>query len=227
MKKVLIFLYVFLLVAFFELVITYFINELYISKYEKGEYEKGLVKSLFVINYLERYIPYYNYGNYFYKTGDYDNAALEYEKALEKGVPKKRVCSVRINLSLALTNTVTDDMTEDEKIAIYERAKEVLYEDNCAQAGSGEGGESEEAEQLEDEIEEKEQEAKEDKGEEEEEKEDEGEGEEEKTEKEQEEEKSSEVDERNKDAGKNRQDKLDEYKDREENSGNYYSGKKW
>lgn len=227
MKKILIFLYVFLLVAFFELVITYFINELYISKYEKGEYEKGLVKSLFVINYLERYIPYYNYGNYFYKTGDYDNAALEYEKALEKGVPKKRVCSVRINLSLALTNTVTDDMTEDEKIAIYERAKEVLYEDNCAQAGSGKGGDSEEAEQLEDEIEEKEQEAKEDEGEEEEEKEDEGEGEEEKTEKEQEEEKSSEVDERNKDAGKNRQEKLDEYKDREENSGNYYSGKKW
>ena len=228
MKKVLIFLYVFVLIVFAELLITFVINEVYISKYEKGNYDKGLVKSLFVLNYNERYIPYYNYGNYLYKTGDYKNAASEYEKALEKNVPEKRVCFVRINLSLALSNTISEDMTDEEKLAIYEKAREVLYEDDCAEAGSGQGGESEEAEQLENEIQEKEDELKEE-GSGDKDKDDDGDGsskDEKEKEKEEEQKKSDELEERNKDAGKNRQEELDKYKDRDDR-GDYYNGKKW
>lgn len=225
MKKVLIFLYVFVLIVFAELLITFVINEVYIYKYEKGNYDKGLVKSLFVLNYNERYIPYYNYGNYLYKTGDYKNAALEYEKALEKNVPDKRVCMVRINLSLSLMGTVSDDMTDDEKIEIYEKAKNVLYEDNCAEEGQGQGGSSEESEELEDEIQEKEDEIEEGKssGE----KDDDGNSdpEKEKEEKEKEEEKSKELEDRNKDANKNRQEGLDDYRDLDDRE--YYYGKKW
>ena len=228
MKKVFIFIYVFVLVVFIELLVTYTINEIYISRYEKEIYDKGLVKSLFVLNYNERYIPYYNYGNYLYKTGDYKNAAIEYEKALEKNVPEKRVCFVRINLSLALSNTISEDMTDEEKLAIYEKAREVLYEDDCAEAGSGEGGESEEAEQLENEIQEKEDELKEE-GSGDKDKDDDGDGsskDEKEKEKEEEQKKSDELEERNKDAGKNRQEELDKYKDRDDR-GDYYNGKKW
>jgi len=225
MKKVIIFIYVFVLVVFIEILITYAINEIYISKYDKGNYDKGLVKSLFVLNYNERYIPYYNYGNYLYKTGDYKNAVLEYEKALEKNVSNKRVCFVRINLSLALTNTVSEDMSTDKKLEIYEKARKVLYEDNCAQEGEEQGGKNEDAEQLEEEIQEKEKETKEDGsnqgGQD---KEDDSDSE--KDEKEKEQKKSDELEERNKDANKNRQEGLEEYKD-QDNRGNYYSGKKW
>lgn len=227
MKKVIIFIYVFVLVVFIELLVTYTINEIYISRYEKGIYDKGLVKSLFVLNYNERYIPYYNYGNYLYKTGDYKNAAIEYEKALEKNVPEKRVCFVRINLSLALTNTVSEDMTDEEKLAIYEQAREVLYEDDCAEEGSGQGGESEEAEQQEEEIQEKEDEIKEKgSGEGEDDDGDDSDKDEKEKEKEEEQKKSDELEERNKDASKNRQEGLDQYKDRD-NRGSYYDGKKW
>ena len=226
MKKLFIFIYVFVLVVFIELLVTYTINEIYISRYEKGIYDKGLVKSLFVLNYNERYIPYYNYGNYLYKTGDYKNAAIEFEKALEKNVPEKRVCFVRINLSLALSNTISEDMTKDEKLAIYEKAREVLYEDNCAEAGEGQGGENGDAEQLENEIQQKEDELKEE-GSGDNDKDDDGSSKDEKEkEKEEEQKKSDELEERNKDAGKNRQEGLDKYKDRDD-SGSYYDGKKW
>ena len=67
MRKVLTFIYLFILIVFLKLVITFVINEMYISKYNKGDYDKNLVKSLFVLNFSERYIAYYNYGNLLYQ----------------------------------------------------------------------------------------------------------------------------------------------------------------
>ena len=97
MRKIITFVYVFILIVFLKFVITFITNEMFISKYNKGIYEKNLVKSLFVLNFSERYIAYYNYGNLLYQIGYYEDAINEYKKALEFEIPKERVCDVRIN----------------------------------------------------------------------------------------------------------------------------------
>ena len=51
MRKIITFVYVFILIVFLKFVITFITNEMFISKYNKGIYEKNLVKSLFVLNF--------------------------------------------------------------------------------------------------------------------------------------------------------------------------------
>lgn len=220
MKKIITFIYIFILIIFLKLVITFVTNEVFISKYNKGNYEKNLVKSLFVLNFSERYIAYYNYGNLLYQIGYYEDAIKEYNKALKLDVPKERVCDVRINLSLSMTNMVNDEMDEDEQIKLLEEAQEVLYEDDCANPNGG-GGSSDDAENLDDQIEEKQDEIEgekqegESKG-------DSGESEEEK---EEEQKKHDELEDRNDSANGSRQDELDQMEDYDNYE--YYNGKKW
>ncbi len=161
MRKLLTFIYLFILIVFLKLVITFVINEMYISKYNKGDYDKNLVKSLFVLNFSERYIAYYNYGNLLYQIGYYEDAISEYNKALELKIPEDRVCDVRINLSLSMTNMINDNMSAEEQIKLLEEAQEVLYEDDCADPNGG-GGSSSDAEELDEKLQEKQDEIEED-----------------------------------------------------------------
>ena len=151
MKKVFWGCYIVLLVILLKLVFSFVINEVFISKYNSGNYDEGLVKKLFIMNFSEQYIAYYNYGNLLYKINDYDKAILEYNKALEKNPSEDRVCAIRINLALAMVKDIDLNLTAEEQVNLLKEAREVLYIDNCA-SEEDESGKSEEAEYLEEEI---------------------------------------------------------------------------
>lgn len=219
MRKVLTFIYLFILIVFLKLVITFVINEMYISKYNKGDYDKNLVKSLFVLNFSERYIAYYNYGNLLYQIGYFEDAINEYNKALELKVPEDRVCDIRINLSLSMTNLVNDNMDKEEQIKLLEEAQKVLYEDDCADPNGG-GGSSSDAEELDEKLEEKQDEIEEGQGEDENNK-----GDKTDEEKEEDQKKHDELEDRNDSANESRQEELDEMEDYDDYE--YYNGKKW
>lgn len=219
MRKVLTFIYLFILIVFLKLVITFVINEMYISKYNKGDYDKNLVKSLFVLNFSERYIAYYNYGNLLYQIGYFEDAINEYNKALKLKVPEDRVCDIRINLSLSMTNLVNDNMDKEEQIKLLEEAQKVLYEDDCADPNGG-GGSSSDAEELDEKLEEKQDEIEEGQGEDENNK-----GDKTDEEKEEDQKKHDELEDRNDSANESRQEELDEMEDYDDYE--YYNGKKW
>lgn len=232
MKKFLIFIYIIVILIFVKLVTTFCINEIVISKYNKENYDKTLAKSLFVLNFNEKYIAHYNYGNILYKIGYYEDAINEYSKALDSNPKKSRVCSIRTNLALALINTINDEMECEEKYKVFDEALETLYEDDCALSGT-EVGVSEEADKLEEEIQLYYAEVKliceqqESGGGEGDEEEEEGESEEEEEEKSEEEKKAEELEERNEEAQEKRQEELDKMEDYDDYGYGYYDGKKW
>ena len=148
--------YIVIVLVFIFLLITYLLNEKFISQYKKENFDKASiaqVKNLRPFSYISRY----NSGNYNYKMGMYDEAIKEYQKALKLFPPEKKECSIRINLALAMLKKINLDDIEteediDEVIAELEQAKEVLLEDGCANRYDN-NGHSEEAEKLKKEIE--------------------------------------------------------------------------
>ena len=143
-----------ILIIFFifslHLIIRYSINEIYINKYNNEEYESSLNNLLRIINYPETYIAYYNKGNSYYQLEEYSNAEKEYEKAL-KTAPKKRICPIRINLSLsklAELDYVNDTNIKNE----LETIQYILLENDCATTDND--GIDDEAQKLYNEIEE-------------------------------------------------------------------------
>lgn len=139
---------IFAFISFFTFrVVT---NEIIISLYEKDIYSNELIKSLYLLNFNEPYIVYYNNGNLNFKQKEYDTAIKNYKISLEKNPPKSRVCDIRINLSLAtLYNIKATD--KDTILAELKKAREYLYENGCANEQDNNGS-SEEAEELEEEI---------------------------------------------------------------------------
>ncbi len=130
MKKVIAIILIIIFLIGLHLTSRYFINEIYIDKYNNEQYDSGLINLLKIFNFPESYIAYYNKGNSYYQTEDYQKAIREYEQAL-KSVPSKRECPVRTNLSLAQLaiidydnpNTLADELIEVERI---------LLENDCA-----------------------------------------------------------------------------------------------
>lgn len=111
---------------------------------------KTLVKALYLFNFNQPYIAYYNDGNILYKTEKYDQAIKKYQKALTKNPPQKRVCDIRINLSLAIIKKI-DYTNYETAFNELEEAKNNLYNNNCASATDSSGN-SQDAEKLEEEI---------------------------------------------------------------------------
>ena len=129
MKKIIIFVLVIISLFLFHLSIRYVINEAYISKSNKGYYNSSLVEQLFILNFPESYIAYYNKGNNLYNLEEYNDAILEYEKAL-KTVSKKRECKVRNNLSLSYMKIL--NLTKEDLIDDIEYIQDILLVNNCA-----------------------------------------------------------------------------------------------
>ena len=94
---------------------TYMYNENLISKYNKQVYHTSTAP-LFVLNFFEPYIAHYNAGNIYYQNGEYSNAIIEYQKALEKKTPKFKECSIRINLALSMIGLIGEDYDAPENI---------------------------------------------------------------------------------------------------------------
>lgn len=150
MKKSLKILLIFLCIILFKFITTYTINEIIIFNYNHNIFNSLLVKSLYIFNFNQSYIAYYNDGNILYQNQKYDIAIKKYQKALDKKPPQNKVCDIRINLSLSIIKQID---TSDYKTAFdqLEEAKSNLYNNNCASQIDN-SGYSKDAEQLEEEI---------------------------------------------------------------------------
>lgn len=150
-KKILTILEVLLLLILIKLVATFVINEIFIKKYDNGNYDVKNIKILDFANFPESYIVYYNRGNIYYQNEQYKEAIEEYNKALENHPTKKKECSIRINLALATLQDLSgSDNSEENKnrnIEILKSARGILCEKNCA-GEKDNNGHSEEAEKL-------------------------------------------------------------------------------
>ena len=135
------------------------INRVYYNYYDNGDYKKAgaFSKPLLVMNFFEPYIANYNYGNALFYQEEYHKAQVQFEKSLDKKPPKKRVCDVRINLALTIEKQGDLIVENDRKSAVelYNKARHILYEDNCAHENDNNGS-SELAEDTEERLKEKE-----------------------------------------------------------------------
>lgn len=154
MKKIIRIIYIILILILIKLIISFTLNEIYISKYEKGIYKENLVKILEILNYPESYIAHYNHGNYYYQNEKYTEAINEYDKALKSKPPKGKECRIRINKALCILKSVDlENKKAEENIEILYKAREVLCEQGCANTDNP-NGHSKQAEQLKKEIDE-------------------------------------------------------------------------
>ena len=148
MRKKIIFGIIFLLFLFgLRFFSVYLLNEKVILEYEKGHDPSSYINLLYTLNLNLSYIDYYNHGNLYYQKEEYENAIDRYEIALTKNPPKKRVCDIRINLSLATVKLAI--MKKDT--SYLKKAREILYQDDCAHE-EDDTGSSKDAEKLEQEI---------------------------------------------------------------------------
>ena len=133
------------------------INHSFVSAYESGDYHIEQEKSLLTMNFPESYVPYYNLGNAAYKLGDYNSAISYYTKALEMYPSEGKECDIRVNLALALCDTIdfynldSQDKIDTALFMLY-KARDVLTEKGCASDVEGEQGHDPEAQQLKEDI---------------------------------------------------------------------------
>lgn len=164
-----------LLLASGHLVFRHVINERFLSAYRSGKYDTMALEPALVLNFPQGYVLYYNEGNAYYQTEDFDKAAASYQKALDALIPEGKECPVRINLTLALLRQI-DYAQMEEALVVLERAeinteteqaaaqkvidltvnqllaaRQVLCAQGCAEE-EGEEGHSKEAVQLRNEI---------------------------------------------------------------------------
>ena len=138
MKKVFIVIYIIVILFLLHLSIRFMINEAYISKSNKGYYDSKLVDKLFILNWPQSYIAYFNRGNNKYYLEDYNGAIDDYEEALKR-VNKSNICKVRNNLVLANLKIVEDNIKNGKNcVEEFERIEKIILEDECAKEdGSG------------------------------------------------------------------------------------------
>ncbi len=136
--------------ALLKFVASFALNESLVANIDNGDYSDGLVKALYALNLEESYVVHYNDGIRYYKLANFKNSQAKFEEALNHNPPEDRICDVRINLSLSMLKQIKkDDLNAGSKL---QKAKEVLYENDCARE-SDDNGKSNEAEKLEHEIE--------------------------------------------------------------------------
>ena len=133
------------------------INHDYVSSYMKGDYKTEAEEGLLSMNFPESFVPYYNLGNAAYRYGDYNSAISYYTKALENYPPEGKDCKIRINLALALCDTIdfynlnTQEKVDTALFILY-KARDVLLEKGCAVSEEGQVGHDADAQQLKEDI---------------------------------------------------------------------------
>ena len=155
--------YIFLLVFSFviciagaSIVTRVLVNKVFVKRYNAGNYNTKLEEKLLLLNFPESYTPFYNLGDAYYKQESYSEAAGYFTEALKMYPPEDKECSIRINLALALCNTIDfDDLSSQDKIdtAIYVlyKARDVLLENGWA-VEEGDNFRDADAQQLKEDI---------------------------------------------------------------------------
>lgn len=102
MKKIIKTILIILIIILTKLIFSYTVNEILIWNYKNKNYNSILIKTLYILNFNQPYIKYYNDGNILYKKEKYNEAIRKYNQAINKKPPKNKICDIRINLSLAM-----------------------------------------------------------------------------------------------------------------------------
>ena len=79
--------------------IKMYVNKKFIKEYPNTKQEYRLI-FLSIFNFYEPYVADYNYGNYLYKDGRYEEAEEKYLKALRSDAPRSKICDIEVNLGL-------------------------------------------------------------------------------------------------------------------------------
>ena len=128
-KKITIVIIIVLSLILLKLITKDLLNNSFISDYENGYYSSSGLDINSIVNIYEPYIVKYNYGNYYYKNKEYENAYNKYVEALEHDIPNDRICKVKINTSLSLVMQVEKMNNRDEQNKLLNKAKSYLDED--------------------------------------------------------------------------------------------------
>ena len=96
--------------------ITFGLNEYFISQYNNKEYNESIVEKLLFLNIYQPYIAHYNYGNVLYNNGKYNQAIEEYKRALNLFPPQYKECPIRINLALSILKGLHTEPKNDNDI---------------------------------------------------------------------------------------------------------------
>lgn len=128
-KKITIIIIIVLSLILIKLTTKVILNDSFIDSYNNGEYSSGSLDINEIMNIYEPYIVKYNYGNYYYKSKEYENAYNKYLEALEHSIPDDRICKVKINTSLSLVMQVESKTNRDEQNDLLNKAKSYLDED--------------------------------------------------------------------------------------------------
>lgn len=157
-KKIKLTILTFIVIILSFFIIKFTLNEINIMLYHKSINSDKLIKSLYILNLNEPYIVYYNNGNINFSQKKYDKAIENYELSLNNNPPDKRVCDIRVNLSLSMIYNIT---STDKETVLNElkKARNYLYENDCAHENDDKG-KSKKAKELEEEIKELEQKVK-------------------------------------------------------------------
>ena len=151
MKKTLKIVFIILFIILIKFTFTISLNKIIILNYNKNIYNTNIIKLLYIFNWPQSYIVYYNEGNLLYKEGKYSLAITKYKKAISKKPPQNRICDVRINLSLSMIKQIKKDSSYKKVYQQLEEAKKNLYHNDCAHENN-DNGYSKQAENLEKEI---------------------------------------------------------------------------
>ena len=114
MKKFFIAIYIVLIFIAVKLTFTFYMNEKFIDNYNQQIYSYDDIQYLFILNIFEPYIAYYNYGNILYQNSDFEEAIVQYRKALTLFPPQRKECDIRINLALAMLKQINEDDKSEE-----------------------------------------------------------------------------------------------------------------
>ncbi len=154
-RKIIIAIYIILICFTLKFAYNIVASSILLEKYNNGQYSESQAKALTYINFPQKYVANYNYGNVLYQNGNYESAIEEYKKALNTIVPKYKECSIRINYALAICKTVqlneNDQDSIKDAIKTYENAIDVLTENGCANKNN-KNGHSQKAQQLKEDI---------------------------------------------------------------------------
>ena len=108
--------------------IKMYVNKKFIKEYPNTKQEYRLI-FLSIFNFYEPYVADYNYGNYLYKDGRYEEAEEKYLKALRSDAPRSKICDIEVNLGLTYIE-LSKNVEINNEIEYLKKAKN--HFDRCA-----------------------------------------------------------------------------------------------